>query len=89
MQEPNIELRNTQLSFSSQGVGARGLHEYSFALNFYSDIDLDGSSYKVTESKVFFQLKKVEAGWWTRFTSQPQKPHWLKVILSLEYEEES
>lgn len=31
------------------------------------------------DNKVDFTLTKVEKGWWSRLTSQPQKPAWLKI----------
>lgn len=31
------------------------------------------------DNKVDFTLIKAEKGWWTRLTSQPQKPAWLKI----------
>lgn len=40
---------------------------------------LQGSNYKVVDSKVDFILKKCSKGWWPRLIGRPQKPAWLKV----------
>uniref|UniRef100_U5ENU0 Very-long-chain (3R)-3-hydroxyacyl-CoA dehydratase n=1 Tax=Corethrella appendiculata TaxID=1370023 RepID=U5ENU0_9DIPT len=79
VKSPKISLKSNEITFSGYGLGAQGLHEYNFNLNFYCDIDTDGSSYKVVDSKVDFIIKKAEKNWWPRLISQPQKPHWLKI----------
>ncbi|KAI4458399.1 ptpla domain protein [Holotrichia oblita] len=61
------------------GVGAKGLHNYEFSIDFYSDIQPDTSSYKIHPSKVDINVSKEKKAWWPRVTSTPQKPIWLKV----------
>lgn len=40
---------------------------------------LQESIYKVSDNKIDFTLIKAEKGWWSRLTSQLQKPAWLKI----------
>lgn len=68
-----------ELNYSSDGIGAKGDFPYTFTLPLYEAIDKERCSYKVLPSRVNIVLEKRVAEWWPRLTSQPQKPHWLKI----------
>ncbi|KAK3930700.1 Very-long-chain (3R)-3-hydroxyacyl-CoA dehydratase 3 [Frankliniella fusca] len=76
---PNIALHPTKLTFSAQGHGAKGVHDYAFSLDFNQTLDPEESSYKTSDREVLFTLKKVKKVWWSRLTATPQKPAWLKI----------
>ncbi|RZC38430.1 very-long-chain (3R)-3-hydroxyacyl-[acyl-carrier protein] dehydratase [Asbolus verrucosus] len=79
VKDPDIILETRKLQFQSKGVGARGLNDYAFVINFNSDIDVKESVHKVTDSRVDFTIKKLEKAWWPRLMEQTQKPAWLKI----------
>jgi very-long-chain (3R)-3-hydroxyacyl-CoA dehydratase len=79
VKDPDITIEKRRLQFQSKGVGARGLNDYAFTIDFNSDIDVKESVYKVTDNRVDFTVSKLEKGWWPRLLSQPQKPFWLKI----------
>nr|XP_036213850.1 very-long-chain (3R)-3-hydroxyacyl-CoA dehydratase isoform X6 [Bactrocera oleae] len=67
------------LKFSSKGYGACGFNEYKFDLHFYDSIYKEQCSYRITDNKVEFVIKKYEYKWWPRLIAAPQKPHWLRI----------
>ncbi|XP_066592012.1 very-long-chain (3R)-3-hydroxyacyl-CoA dehydratase [Prorops nasuta] len=75
----NVNLEGRKLQFQASGHGIRGLNNYGFNFDLHSDISCETSSYKVNGRQIDFILKKATSGWWPRLTSQPQKPHWLKI----------
>lgn len=77
--KPEILLEKKKLQFKSEGVGARGLNNYAFTLDFHSELDTKESIHKITDNRVDFTLSKTAKGWWPRLTSQIQKPIWLKI----------
>ncbi|XP_044262033.1 very-long-chain (3R)-3-hydroxyacyl-CoA dehydratase [Tribolium madens] len=79
VKDPNITLERRKLQFWSKGVGARGLNDYAFEIDFYSNIDSEKSVHKITDNRVDFTVIKSEKGWWPRLMSQTQKPIWLKI----------
>lgn len=79
VKSPTIDLQADKLHFKSQGIGAQGLENYEFSLDFQDNIRIKDSIYKLNDNHVNFTLVKVEKGWWPRLTSQPQKPAWLKI----------
>lgn len=48
-------------------------------LGVYNGCFLKESTCKVQDSKIDFNIAKVEKSWWPRLTSKPQKPAWLKI----------
>ncbi|KAJ3641068.1 hypothetical protein Zmor_027591 [Zophobas morio] len=79
VKQPNINLETRKLQFQSQGVGARGLNDYAFEIDFHSDVDVKKSVHKITDNRVDFNITKNEKGWWPRLLTQTQKPFWLKI----------
>ncbi|XP_028901541.1 very-long-chain (3R)-3-hydroxyacyl-CoA dehydratase isoform X2 [Zeugodacus cucurbitae] len=74
-----VKFTEKNLVFSSKGYGACGFNEYKFELHFYAPIDSEQCSYRITDNKVEFFIKKLESKWWSRLIATPQKPHWLKI----------
>lgn len=83
-----INVNDKELSFSGYGLGARGLNQYKFHIDLFSAIEQTASSYKIIDSKVDFTLQKQKVAWWPRVTTQPQKPHWLRVDFDRWHSEE-
>ncbi|KAJ9578140.1 hypothetical protein L9F63_025000, partial [Diploptera punctata] len=79
VKKPDVRLGEKKLQFSGHGHGARGEHDYSFTLDFHSEVNPDESKYKVMDRQVEMTLKKESNGWWPRLTATPQKPVWLKI----------
>ncbi|CAH1967108.1 unnamed protein product [Acanthoscelides obtectus] len=80
VQDPKINIERKRLHFLCKGVGAQGLQDYEFQLNFHCDVQENGNNFvKLSDYKIDLTLRKAEKGWWPRLTSQPQKPAWLKV----------
>ncbi|XP_018323230.1 very-long-chain (3R)-3-hydroxyacyl-CoA dehydratase [Agrilus planipennis] len=75
----HVNLEKRKLAFQAKGVGARGENDYTFSLDFYSNVDVKDSKYKVQDSNVTFHISKEAKDWWPRLISQPQKPAWLKI----------
>ncbi|CAH1106035.1 unnamed protein product [Psylliodes chrysocephalus] len=76
---PEITLEKRKLYFQSKGIGAQGLKNYEFSIDFHSDLDENSKNVKLTDHKLDLTLFKAEKGWWPRLTAQPQKPAWLKI----------
>lgn len=55
------------------------MNHYKFNFNFYDEINVQTSSYKVYDTKIDFIINKVNQRWWPRVLSQPQKPGWLRI----------
>ncbi|KAK4883221.1 hypothetical protein RN001_006540 [Aquatica leii] len=79
VKNPEVKLEERKLQVEAKGVGAHGINSYGFSLDFYSEINCDASVCKVLDSKIDFNIVKVEKSWWPRLTSKPQKPGWLKI----------
>ncbi|KAJ8919044.1 hypothetical protein NQ315_016950 [Exocentrus adspersus] len=79
VKQPQVVLEKKKLQFNSKGSGAQGFKDYTFLIDFHSEIDESKNQVKITDHKVDLTLTKIEKGWWPRLTSQPQKPVWLKV----------
>lgn len=79
VKKPDVRLGEKKLQFSGYGYGARGQHDYSFVLDFHSEVNPEESKYKVMDRQVELTLKKLSNGWWPRLTATPQKPVWLKI----------
>ncbi|XP_056633523.1 very-long-chain (3R)-3-hydroxyacyl-CoA dehydratase [Diorhabda sublineata] len=76
---PRIILENNKLSFLTKGVGAQGLKEYQFSIDFHSEVDKNTKNVKITDHKIDIVLFKSKKEWWPRLTIQPVKPAWLKI----------
>ncbi|XP_049301891.1 very-long-chain (3R)-3-hydroxyacyl-CoA dehydratase isoform X1 [Bactrocera dorsalis] len=76
---PLVNATEKCFEFSSKGYGACGFNEYKFELNFYDSIYKEQYSYRITDTKVEFVIKKNEYKWWPRLVAAPQKPHWLRI----------
>lgn len=74
-----VNIEEKKLRVTTYGQGARGPNNYGFSIDFHSSINSEESSYKVMDRQIDFVLKKKQAGWWPRLTSQPQKPSWLRI----------
>lgn len=64
--EPKVQIEARELGFKGHGHGARGKHDYQFNLSFYEPIVPDDSSFKVSDSRVDLNFKKVAPAWWPR-----------------------
>ncbi|KAJ9601091.1 hypothetical protein L9F63_000757, partial [Diploptera punctata] len=49
VKKPDVKLGEKKLQFSGHGHGARGEHDYSFTLDFHSEVNPDESKYKVMD----------------------------------------
>lgn len=65
------------MEFGARGVGARGLNDYAFTIDFNAPIDTKKSTHKITDNRVDFNIVKTENAWWPRLV--PIKPFWLKI----------
>lgn len=77
--DADVSLHPTKLIFSAHGHGARGVHNYSFSLDFNQSFNTEESTFKTSDREVLFTLKKFKKTWWPRLTATPQKPAWLKI----------
>ncbi|CAL8092997.1 unnamed protein product [Orchesella dallaii] len=78
-QNPRILIENSKVTFDSTGYGAQGENEYHFELALPHNVDSDKSTYRVSDRDVDILLIKKEHGWWSKVTTSPRKPAWLKV----------
>ncbi|XP_039969571.1 very-long-chain (3R)-3-hydroxyacyl-CoA dehydratase 3 isoform X3 [Bactrocera neohumeralis] len=76
---PLVNATEKCFEFSSKGYGACGFNEYKFELHFYDSIYKEQYSYRITDTKVEFVIKKNYYKWWPRLVPAPQKPHWLRI----------
>ncbi|KAH9524876.1 Very-long-chain (3R)-3-hydroxyacyl-CoA dehydratase [Bulinus truncatus] len=77
----NVEVSLTEenLDFNAQGLGVKGVNQYSFHLDFYLPVDPKKSRYRKTDLAVEFQIEKSVAETWPRLTKQKLKLPWLKI----------
>ncbi|XP_072038699.1 very-long-chain (3R)-3-hydroxyacyl-CoA dehydratase-like isoform X2 [Amphiura filiformis] len=78
--DPDIDVTAEGLYFKAFGVGAGGLHEYEFQMDFYRNVNPDRSAYRVMDRAVEFNLTKDgPALFWPRLTRDDPKPAWLRI----------
>ncbi|KAG5680151.1 hypothetical protein PVAND_009676 [Polypedilum vanderplanki] len=75
----NIKSDEAKFNFTGVGVGARGLQEYKFSLDLFSEVKFEGIKSIKTDNKVDVFIPKKEKGFWNRLICQQQKPSWLKI----------
>ncbi|XP_071490651.1 very-long-chain (3R)-3-hydroxyacyl-CoA dehydratase 3-like [Diadema antillarum] len=76
---PEVELKSKKLSFKGYGLGASGIKQYEFSLDFYEEVDPDASAFRVLDRQVDFNIsKKSVQSFWPRLTDG-DRPRWLRI----------
>ncbi|XP_030832614.1 very-long-chain (3R)-3-hydroxyacyl-CoA dehydratase 3 [Strongylocentrotus purpuratus] len=76
---PEVELKSKTLTFKGYGLGASGIHQYEFSLDFHDEVDPDASAFRVLDRQVDFNIsKKSVLSFWPRLTSG-ERPRWLRI----------
>ncbi|XP_063539902.1 very-long-chain (3R)-3-hydroxyacyl-CoA dehydratase isoform X1 [Cydia strobilella] len=87
--KPDVNVLESKIKFSADGIGAHGKTLYEFSLDLFSPIKSieSDSEYPTTvrifDNRVEVILVKEKPSWWPRLTAQPQKPAWVKINFDL------
>ncbi|CAG2163777.1 unnamed protein product [Oppiella nova] len=77
-----IDLKNVKessLQFYGSGIGAKGLNEYAFLIQFYTEVNPKESFYKLNDRHIEFVIRKKSHVLWPRLLSSVVRPQWIKV----------
>lgn len=77
--EANINEEGINLEFSAQGKGAHGLKDYSFSLDFYSQVDRKFECHPIGQYVLILIKKEIQQTNWPRLTNKTSKLPWLRV----------
>ena len=90
VKDPDIQIEEEEIEFSSIGVGSQGQHKYQFILEFYLPVDKNSAVYEVFDREIRIKVSKKEADWWPRLLYEQKKLPWLKVDFDrIKHESES
>lgn len=78
-EEPKFDVTSNSLSFTCNGVGSSGKSDYHFSLDFIDEIVPHSLKSRTSAYKIFVQIEKKHANWWSRLTNSSKKLHWLKI----------
>jgi len=90
VKDPDIQIEEEEIEFSSLGTGSQGQHKYQFVLEFYLPVDKNTAVYEVFDREIRIKVSKKEEDWWPRLLYEPKKLPWLKVDFDrIKHESES
>jgi len=81
VKDPDIQIEEEEIEFSSLGTGSHGHHKYQFVLEFYLPVDKKSAMYEIYAREIRIKVSKKEPDWWPRLLYDQKKLPWLKVDL--------